>query len=93
VNARERREEMPIFNVTATMETTLVVIADDENHAWEVAQEHTRRAFDDADEPALTSVIGEVRNEEHLRNGWDGNCVPYGGDGNTRLKELLTPNK
>lgn len=83
---------MPIFNVTVTMETTLVVIAEDENHAWEVARENARRDFDDADEAPQIHVTGEVKSAEHLRDGWNGDCVPYGGDGNTRLRDLLTPN-
>jgi len=83
---------MPIFNVIATMQTSMVVIADDEDHAWEVAQEHAQEAFDDANAPYQTHVTGEVKKVEHLRSGWDGDCIPYGGDENTRLRDLLTPN-
>ena len=83
---------MPIFNVIATMQTSMVVVADDEDHAWQVAQEHAKEAFDDANEPFQTHVTGEVRKIEHLRSGWDGDCVPYGGDENARLRDLLVPN-
>lgn len=80
---------MPIFNVIATMTTAMVVVADDEDHAWQVAQEHAQRAFEDANEPVQTHVTGEANRLQHLRSGWDGDCVPYGGDGNTRLRDLL----
>jgi len=30
---------------------------------------------------------------EDLAHGWDGECIPYGGDGNTKLADLLVPNK
>jgi len=80
---------MPIFNVTATVQFTMVVVANDEAHAEEVAQEHVRRALED--EPMCISVTGEVQAVSHLRDGWNGDCIPYGGDGNTRLNALLAP--
>jgi len=33
-----------------------------------------------------------VTSEKHLRDGWDVECVPYGGAGNARLRDLLPPN-
>jgi hypothetical protein len=84
---------MPIYNVLATIETTMVVVADDEDHAWEVAQDHAMEAFDDADEPHQTYVTGEVKSVSQLRGGWNGACIPYGGDRNTRLRELLSDSK
>lgn len=84
---------MPIYNVEVTMETTMVVVADDEDHARQVAAENARDAFDcDRPEPDVR-VRGEVTSEKHLRNGWDGDCLPYGGDGETRLRDLVTPNR
>ena len=71
--------------------TTVVVMADTPEHAAIVANDLRREiAMDsefevDGTPRELISVCG-------LRGGWDGDCVPYGGDGNTRLKELLTPN-
>lgn len=84
---------MPIYNVTASVTTTMIVVADDEDHAWEVAQNHAEQAFDDANEPYQTHVIGEVKSVSQLHGGWDGECVPYGGDRNTRLRELLGEKK
>ncbi len=34
-------------------------------------------------------VTGDVTQERHLRDGWDGQCIPYGGDGNTKISALL----
>ena len=31
----------------------------------------------------------EITDESELSGGWDGNCYPYGGNGRTRLKDLL----
>ncbi len=83
---------MPLYNVTVKLETTIVVFADDEDHAYQVTREITREAIDnDRPDPDI-SVRGEVTSEKHLRDGWDGDCLPYGGDGETRLRDLLTPN-
>ncbi len=82
---------MPIFNVIASMQTTMVVVAHDKDHAWEVAQEYAAQAFDD--EVPQTYITGEVFSLRHLHSGWDGECVPYGGDGNTRLGDLFPAEK
>ena len=71
------------------METTMVVVADDDDHAYEVAQENYKEAFSDSGESPSIAVEGEVSNVSQLRDGWDSRCVPYGGDGNARLGELL----
>ena len=83
---------MPIYNVRVKFETTMVVIADDEDHAYQVAKEEARQAIDDERPDPDVNVRGEVTSSRHLRDGWDENCVPYGGGGNTRLCDLLTPN-
>lgn len=83
---------MPIYNVQVTFETTMVVVADDEDDARAVARTNALSAIEDADECPGVDVRGEVTREQHLRDGWDGDCVPYGGDRNTRLRDLLTPN-
>jgi hypothetical protein len=31
--------------------------------------------------------------EQVKPNGWDDDCIPYGGDGNTRTSEYLTKEK
>lgn len=80
---------MPIFSAVVTMKTTMVVVADDPVHAEEVARADARQGFRDASaEPQVVS-IGEVYTLAQLRDGWTGECVPYGGCGNIRLRELL----
>ena len=42
---------------------------------------------------AISMIAAEVeRLTWALDHGWDGECIPYGGDGNTRLGVILTPN-
>lgn len=83
---------MPIYNVEVTFKTTMVVVADDEDDARSVAREDAFNSLRDADERPDVNVRGEVTSEKDLRDGWDGGCLPYGGNRNTRLSELLTPN-
>lgn len=68
-----------------------VVMAEDETHARSVADDYKRDIFRDDCNPYV-EVDGAVENVEALEHGWDGDCIPYGGDGNTRLSELMTPN-
>lgn len=78
---------MPIFQVE--VRTTLVVEAHDEDNAIIVTREHIRDAVRDYD--ARIESVDEVTQTSQLRDSWDGMCFPYGGDGNTRLKDMLTP--
>lgn len=80
---------MPLYNVTVSLETKIVVFADDEDHAYQIAQENSRDAIDNDRPYPDVSVRGEITNEKHLRDGWDVDCIPYGLDGNTRIKQLL----
>lgn len=90
---QKRKElEMPLYNVTVTLETKIVVVADDEDHAWQVARNEAREAIDNDRPDPDVHVRGEITSEKHLRDGWDGQCVPYGGDRNTRISALLTHN-
>ena len=68
-----------------------VVMADDEAHARQVADSYKREIFGDDWNPRI-EVDGAVVKVEDLAHGWDGECIPYGGDGNTKLAELLVPN-
>lgn len=69
-----------------------VVMAEDGPSAYQVANSYKREIFGDDADPRI-EVDGVVAEGGDLLYGWDGECIPYGGDGNTRLKELLTPNK
>ena len=80
---------MPIYNVAIKFETTMVIVADDEDGARNTARSGALKALDDTDERPIVDVRGEVTKPEHLRDGWDMDCVPYGGDGNTRLGDLI----
>lgn len=71
--------------------THAVVMADDEAHAYTVAENYKRDAFHDDPNPRI-EIESEVVRIEQLDHGWDGECIPYGGDGNTRLDALLTAN-
>lgn len=69
---------------------TAVVMAEDENDAWSVARSERRDVFRDADDMDIF-VRGEVTGEKDLDDSWDLHCVPYGGDGKTRIGELINP--
>lgn len=68
-----------------------VVMAEDEVHAHQVADSYKREIFGDDWNPRI-EVDGAVVKVEDLAHGWDGECIPYGGDGNTKLADLLMPN-
>jgi len=69
-----------------------VVMAEDEAHAHQVADSYKREIFGDDWNPRI-EVDGAVVKVEDLAHGWDGECIPYGGDGNTKLADLLVPNQ
>jgi hypothetical protein len=66
-----------------------VVMGEDEIRAYGVARDQFRDIV--RDETPDIWVEGEVRSEDDLPEGWDLMCLPYGGDGNTRLSEILAP--
>jgi hypothetical protein len=80
---------MPIFNVKVILETTIVVFADNEDHAYDVAYETAIEVIDTERPDPCVCVTGEVMSVHHLRDAWDEDCIPYGGDGNTRLRDIL----
>lgn len=77
---------MPLFLVTVS--STAVVVADNADDAYQVAQDHVRDIISDDCSPNI-DVEREVTALAHLDGGWDAMCIPYGGDGNTRTGELL----
>lgn len=67
-----------------------VVMADSEINAMTEAEFHAREICRDGD--MACDDVTSLTSLEHLQRldrEWDGNCIPYNGDGNTRLKELL----
>lgn len=68
---------------------TMIVMAEDEDGAHEVAQDNA----DDEWRHGQTdfAVCGVVRSVDDLsRYGWDGDSIPYGGEGDTCLRTILT---
>lgn len=76
---------MPIFKVTLT--TVAVVEADNKNEAIDKAQGYRISICRDYEMDA--DFGGEVKSLAELPYEWDGRCLPYGGDGDTRLVDLL----
>lgn len=68
---------------TASITFDFVVVAEDENHAHQVAMSEMREALSDMDRYDADIDITEGVSA----NGWDDDCIPYGGDGNTRTKD------
>lgn len=67
----------------------MVVMADSADHAVEVASDHTSDAWGDLIGPDL-GIAREIESEADLKHiSWDGMCLPYGGDGEMRLKDIL----
>lgn len=62
-----------------------VVLAEDVHDAYEVGMGYMRDALSDMDRHDVDiDVVEGVK-----AYNWDGMCVPYGGDGNTRTSEYL----
>lgn len=76
---------MALYVVEISVRT--VVQADDDLHAQAVAEDQFRDIA--RDERPEVSVEHEVFSARCLPSGWDLDCLPYGGDGNTRLRELV----
>ncbi len=74
---------MKLFKVE--IKTVVVVIGNDETEALFNAEEDKREIK--SDEDMDVTVIEEVT-ENSLPIGWDTKCIPYGGDGNTRIKDI-----
>lgn len=71
--------------------TFAVVVARDERHALEVASASKREIFRDDDEPEI-AVLWPITKTHNLPGKWDGECIPYGGDGDTNLEDLVGSN-
>jgi hypothetical protein len=72
-----------LYTVKVTFD--YVVVADDENDADMVGRGYIRDALGDM---SIHDVDLEVT-EGVDAWGWDDDCIPYGGDGNTRTGEYL----
>lgn len=75
---------MKLFNVQ--VEAVMVVQADNETHAYEVARRHVGEL--EGDEMSVF-VEGEIKTVKDLKDGWDEICIPFGDDGESRIGDLL----
>lgn len=69
------------------LSVTAVVMATSEMDAYSAAIDSRRDIWSDVDPDV--DVIGEIKALDRLPEGWDPDCLPYGGDGATRLKDFL----
>lgn len=76
---------MKYYTVTAEIEY-VIACEDDEEPQW-VAEDEWRNVKYESD-PAIWAGR-EITKLSQLPEGWDGMCIPYGGDGNTRLQDVL----
>lgn len=77
-----------IFSVAMTV--TALVQADSAEKAMSVSKDSLREiAGDVLRRDIAVGVIAEITSLAGLPDGWDGRCLPYGGDGNTRLSQML----
>lgn len=68
---------------TVHVEYDYVVVADSDISAYAVAREYARDALSDLSTHDLDlDVTPGV-----TATGWDGECIPYGGDGNKRTRK------
>lgn len=81
---------MPLFIVRTEIES--VVVADDEDHACEVAAEWKNDIADEAD---LYSWVAwdaqEIKSVKQLPQGWSVDSLPWGSDDDVPVKEYLVP--
>jgi len=77
-----------IFSVSITV--TTLVQANDQTQAVSVAKEEFREiAADTLPHDMIVVLMAEITAVTGLPDGWDGRCLPHGGDGETRLVDIL----
>lgn len=70
-----------------TVEFEMVVEARDEDHAWALATTHAPSAVPDC-QPDVR-VGSQILSIADLPEHWDGMCLPYGGYGDKRIKDII----
>lgn len=79
-----------IFAVTVSQETTAMVQADSAIEAIDKARRNAREILGECTQDVVVDVRAEITAQSQLtKHGWDGWCLPYGGDGKARLSEIL----
>ena len=79
---------MKLFKVE--FKAVVIVLGNDKREALINADEDRREIQDD--ETMEISVLEEVTIND-LPDGWDAECIPYGGDGNVRIMDINPPNE
>ncbi|WP_157778782.1 hypothetical protein [Massilia violaceinigra] len=64
-----------------------VVMGESESEAYSAALDEWREVAGDSTPDV--DVSDEVHSAKDLPSGWDLQCIPYGGDGTTRLEHLI----
>ncbi|MFJ3047028.1 hypothetical protein ACIPEN_14450 [Herbaspirillum chlorophenolicum] len=73
------------------VEFEMVVQTESEDDAYFVAQRYMKDAIEDSG--ALIIVGSIIENPNDLPEFWDDMCLPYGGNGVQRIKEILEQSK
>lgn len=68
---------------TVSISYDFVVVADDEDHAHDLGEEYMKEALSDMSQMDVDLTVAPG---VHACK-WDDECIPYGGDGNTRTGE------
>ncbi len=72
------------------MKITSVVMAESVIDALGVAESKSSEIFSDGELTAQDATeLNSLEQLKRLDHEWDEMCIPYNGDGNTRLKDLL----
>jgi hypothetical protein len=79
--------KLKLVTVTCKFDYVIVVPEDEIDDPYSYAYDEARDAFNDLSPQDMQ--IHCVPYERYPAQGWDGDCIPYGGDGNTRTKEYL----
>ena len=82
---------MALYSVVINIPLHAVIEAEDDDHAWEIARDDINEVLQDVGlrQLAQICVLKEVKSTKDLPPDWDDCCIPYGGDGNTRIAEIL----
>ena len=81
---------MTIYAVIVTKETVAMVQAADAGEAKAIARRNVNEILRECPTDATVDSHGVISTQAELAPfGWDAQCLPYGGDGNTRLGAIL----
>lgn len=80
---------MPIFNVECLYRVNLAVQADSQSDAFKVAKNEFNNSLAFYQPDPEVWVLDEIKSLDQLPREWDGDCIPFGGDNNAYLRDLL----